>query len=54
MQTTKLDHSRTERMALVRQLRDLRVALGLAMPWTRPQRFCTTSPAPRWYAALVR
>ena len=37
MQTTKLEPTPTERMALVRQLRDLRVALGLAMPWTRPQ-----------------
>lgn len=37
MQTTKLEPTPTERMALVRQLRDLRVALGLVMPWTRPQ-----------------
>jgi hypothetical protein len=37
MQTTKLDPTATERMALVRQLRDLRVALGLVMPWTRPR-----------------
>ncbi len=37
MQTTKLEPTRTERMALVRQLRELRVALGLVLPWTRPQ-----------------
>jgi hypothetical protein len=37
MQFTKLEPTPNQRLALVGQLRDLRVALGLALPWTRPQ-----------------